>query len=160
MKFCPQCASVLKQGNVDGAQHLHCVNMACDFVQWNNPVPVVMALVQYQNKFIIAHNSLWSAEVYSFITGYLEQLEKPEQAVLREVKEELGLRGVLGRFLGHHMYLEKNQLIIAYEVLASGIIHLNHELDDYRLLSADEFIRYDFGPLYISRDVVQEWVNA
>ncbi|VAW75856.1 hypothetical protein MNBD_GAMMA12-634 [hydrothermal vent metagenome] len=159
MKFCPQCANVLKQADVDGAQHLQCINVDCDFVQWNNPVPVVMAFVKYQNKIIIAHHSLWPVEAYSFITGYLDEFEKPEQAVLREVKEELGLDGVLGRFLGHHMYLEKNQLIIAYEVAASGIVHLNHELDDYRLLSAKEIVHYDFGSLAIPREVVQQWAH-
>jgi len=157
MKFCPQCGSALKKCEIDDAIRMQCIRDNCSFVQWNNPVPVVMALVEYKKKFILAHNVLWPKGLYSFITGYLDQFEKPERAVLREVKEELGLDGVVGRFLGHHLFREKNQLIIAYEVRATGDIQLNHELDKTLLLSNDEFCGYDFGPLYITRDVAQQW---
>ncbi len=160
MKFCPDCGGTLTKAEVDGVSRVQCARDHCQFVQWSNPVPVVMALVQYKNKFVIAHNTLWPKGLYSFITGYLDQFEKPEQAVLREVREELNLDGTLGRFLGHHMFLDKNQLIIAYEVFAIGELKLNHELDEYLMLSHDEFSRYDFNPLYISQDVVNQWRNG
>ena len=57
MKFCPECASLLELKRVDGAERKACASPECSFVHWDNPVPVVAALVQYQGKIVLARNS-------------------------------------------------------------------------------------------------------
>jgi len=159
MNYCPNCSAELKSYQIEGVERLKCSTAQCSFVHWNNPVPVVMALVQYNEQYIVAHNVVWPEGIYSFITGYVDEHELPDQAVLREVKEELGLEATLGRFLGHYMFKEKNQLIIAYEVIANGSLKLNHELSDVLYLSFDGLSQYNFGPLYITRQVLKEWMR-
>jgi len=157
MKFCPECGSKLSSKVIDGASRVICENSDCGFVHWNNPTPVVAALVKFNDKYIIAQNALWPKGVFSGITGYLEQGETPEHAVVREVKEELNLEGKIHRFLGHFDFKEKNQLIIAYEIHATGQLQINHELAEIKQLSAKELLEYDFHPLYITEGIIKVW---
>jgi len=157
MNFCQKCGSKLTTGIVDGEQRLACSSDSCDYVFWDNPVPVVAALVELDGEYIIARNRSWPKNIFSVITGYLEQGEIPEEAVIREVSEELGLQGTVRRFIGNYMFKEKNQVILCYEVSASGTIKTNHELAEIRRLSPRELSVYDFRPLYITEQLIQDW---
>ena len=44
-KFCPRCANPLAVGDFGGAQRLGC---SCGFVHWDNPLPVVAAIVEHE----------------------------------------------------------------------------------------------------------------
>jgi len=160
MKFCPNCANPLIKKYIDGSSKLACSNEACSFVYWNNPVPVVAALVEYNQTYIIARNVLWPKKIFSVITGYLEQNETPEDAVLREVSEELGLSGNIRRHIGNYTFREKNQVILCYEVEATGTITTNHELAEIRLLTPAELLEYDFSPLYITQNIIHDWAKT
>ena len=157
MKYCPECKSDLSNKYRDGEERLVCINEECNYVVWNNPVPVVAAVVELDGSYIIARNAEWPEGIFSVIAGYLEKDETPEQAVIRECEEELGLSGVVVRYIGNYSFFEKNQLIIAYEVKASGVIEINHELAEVILLSKIELQEYDFSPLEISESVVADW---
>jgi len=157
MKYCPDCGNILEAKWIDGAERYVCVHDDCQFVHWNNPVPVVAALVSHAGKFVIARNAKWPKGIFSVITGYLEQNEQPEQAVLREVKEELGLDGEIKRFIGNYVFTAKNQVILCYEVEATGQLQINHELAEFKLLSTEELIAYNFAPLKITENIISDW---
>lgn len=157
MKYCPKCGNRVKKQVIDGESRLVCLNSDCSYVHWNNPVPVVAALVEHDGKYILARNTKWPAGIYSFITGYLEYGEEVESAVLREVSEELGLEGEIVHYLGHYMFKEKNQLIMAFEVSAKGNLETNEELAEVKYVSKSELLAYDFHPLYITEKVVKKW---
>lgn len=159
MKYCPECGQELTLRIIDDIKRQTCHDNNCGFVYWNNPVPVVAALVEYNGQYIIARNAAWPKGIYSLITGYLEQNETPEEAVLREVHEELGLKGKIKQFIGHYSFNEKNQLIICYEIQAIGTIKLNHELSDFKQLSKDQLVEYDFSPLYVTEKIIQDWIQ-
>lgn len=99
-KYCPLCASALVETSVDGQNRLRCTDPACSYVLWNNPIPVLAAIVEHEGKIVLAHNRSWSPGLYSVITGFLESGEEPQQGVLREVTEELGLQGEISDFIG------------------------------------------------------------
>lgn len=160
MNFCPNCASRLSLRSIDGEERLACSDSACGFVFWNNPVPVVAVLVQHQNRYLIARNVAWPEGVFSFITGYLEQGETPEQCVIREVGEELGLNATDPRLIGNYYYDKKNQVLLCYEVKASGSLVTNHELAEVKCLTARELADYDFSPLYLTQRIISDWTGA
>lgn len=159
MKYCPVCASPLARRRVDEIERLACSAPHCQFVYWDNPVPVVAALVQYGDQVILARNVLWPDPLFSLITGYLERDETPEQAVLREVHEELGLDGQIQRFLGHYSFFKKNQLILGYWVQAHGKLKLGKEIAEVRLLKNLELSRYEFGDLKITAQIVNDFLK-
>ena len=96
-------------------------------------MPVVAAVVEHEGDLILARNKAWSTPFYALITGFLEKTDpSPEEAVAREVKEELGLDALSVHFIGHYRFERQNQLILAYHVPATGIITLGDELADYK----------------------------
>ena len=121
-KFCPTCTKPLQKAPVDGGpERLRCPDRACGFVLWDNPVPVVAAIVEHQGQIILARNKLWPPKMFALITGFLEKDDPhPEHGVLREVEEELGLKGKVAEFIGHYPFERMNQIIIAYHVVAEG----------------------------------------
>ncbi|VAW96267.1 hypothetical protein MNBD_GAMMA22-1272 [hydrothermal vent metagenome] len=159
MKYCPECKADIEIKSIDGEPRKVCSNTNCEFVFWNNPVPVVAALVELNGEYVIARNASWPEGVFSVIAGYLEAGETPEQAVIRELEEELGLSGNIQRYIGSYSFFEKNQLIIAYEVQAAGHIEINYELAQVKLLSDIELANYDFSPLEITAKIVSDWSN-
>ena len=158
MSYCPKCGGLLKLKMIDSTHRAACDKDKCGFVYWDNPVPVVAALVQYLGNYVIARNVKWPKGVFSLITGYLERGETPEQGVLREVTEELGLTGKVTRHIGNYSFVEKNELILCYEVAASGTVRINHELAELKQLSPTQLAEYDFGPLYITKSIVKDWI--
>ncbi|MDB9744119.1 NUDIX domain-containing protein [Fibrobacterales bacterium] len=160
MSFCSKCGSELSSKIIESKKQLACSNQNCDYVFWNNPTPVVAALVELNGEFLLAHNNSWPEGTFSMITGFVDALELPEDAVVREIKEELGLESSTMNFLGHYIFKEANQLIIAYHIIAKGEVCLNEELSDYKLVSKESLEVYNFEPFYITQEVVNDFVTA
>lgn len=137
-RFCPWCAAPLDEGQVDGEPRRLCTAAGCGFVHYDNPTPVVAAVVEYQGTVVLARNRGWPRSFYGLITGFLERSESPEQCVLREVAEELALQGAAASLIGVYPFERMNQVIIAFHVPATGSIVLNDELDDYKLVPPEQ----------------------
>lgn len=159
MKYCPECASTLEVRFVDGVERLVCTAPGCGFVHWDNPVPVVAALVQHRDKIVLARNSRWPEGMFSLVTGYLEKGETPEQAVAREVQEELGLDGEVQDFIGCYSLIEKNQLILAYWLTAIGELKTGDEIAEVKLLSREELTLWPFGRFALTATVAKWWLE-
>lgn len=160
MKYCPECASLLELSRIDGAERKACMSPGCSFVHWDNPVPVVAALVQLQGKVVLARNSQWPEGMFSLVTGYLERNETPEEAVVREVKEELGLNGEVEEFIGCYSFTEKNQVILAHWVIATGELETGDEIAEVKLLSREELSLWQFGRLALTSAIVKQWLET
>jgi NADH pyrophosphatase NudC (nudix superfamily) len=149
-RFCPRCAEPLAAGEFGGAPRLGC---ACGFVHWDNPLPVVAAIVEHDGGVILARNQAWAdPKMFGLITGFLEKGESPEDAVAREVKEELSLDATSVHFVGLYPFERRNELIIAYHVPAAGEVKLNEELADYRRIAPEKLKPWDFGTGLALRD--------
>jgi NAD+ diphosphatase len=127
----------------------------CGFIHYDNPTPVVAAVVEHNGKVVLAHNRARPQTLRSFyglITGFLERGESPEQCALREVKEELGLDATAATLIGVYLFEQMNQVIIAYHVPANGTITLNQELDDFRHVPLQECKAWPSGTGFALRD--------
>jgi len=152
--FCPICKSGL---SINPEGYLGCVDNTCNYVYYQNPTPVVAAIVEHQPKTVIlAHNRAWPQNFFGLITGFLEKNEHPAEAVLREVKEELDLDGEIGSFVGHYTFERMNQLIIAYHVKAKGTVTLNEELDEYKHVDFDKVKAWPAGTGYALKDFLED----
>jgi NAD+ diphosphatase len=134
--FCPQCAQPLQEREFDSVIRMACQDTQCSYVHWDNPVPVVAAVVEHEGEIILARNKAWKVPFYALITGFLEKSDpSPEEAIAREVQEELGLQAQGTHFIGHYAFARQNQIIMAYHVPATGVITLNDELADYKRIA-------------------------
>lgn len=157
-KYCFKCGSILYANKIDGQDRLCCLVRGCNYVFWDNPIPVVAAIVELVNQTVIlAHNRSWGNNVYGLITGFLEKREKPADAILREIKEEINLQATYAHFLGHYVFEEMNQLIIAYHVKASGIPKIsNDEIDSIKCIPIDKLKPWSLG----TGPVVRDWLAS
>lgn len=153
MKFCPVCQSELQRGG-DDAVRLVCSSVACKYVFWNNPTPVVAAIIEYLGQVLLVHNVEWPPKMLGLVSGFLEANEHPDEAVAREIKEETHLDTGALTFLGHYAFVEQNQLILAYAAECSGEIRLNEELDAYRLIAPEKLKPWEFG----TGPAVRDWL--
>jgi len=117
----------------------------CGFVHWDNPAPVVAALVERDGMIILARNHAWPEKMFGLITGFLERDESPEQAVAREVKEELNLDTQAAALIGVYPFPRKHEVLIVFHVEASGEIRLNEELAEVRLIETSQLRPWESG---------------
>ena len=160
-RFCPQCATplalVTKMEDGGPTERLRCP--ACDFVHWNNPTPVLAAIVECADRdgqVLLARNAAWPGHMYALITGFMEAGETPEGGIVREVLEETSLTVESTKLIGVWDFQRMNQIIIAYHVVARGEIKLSPELADYRLYAPGDIVCWPAGTGY----AVAEWLKS
>src|SRR5438445_9612531 len=152
MKFCPSCAAPLRPRAVEGGERLACSSKSCDYGFYDNPTPVVAALVEHKETVLLVRNKGWPDKWFGLVSGFLEKGESPEDGVLREVREELGLRGEIISFIGAYAFPEMNQVILAYHVRAQGEIELGEELAGVKAVPPDKLRPWPLGTGRAVRD--------
>jgi len=92
-KFCSYCGQKVIERTVEGRVHSCC--QKCDRIHYDNPFPAVAALVLNQdNQLLLVKRSVEPARgKWCLPGGFIEIDESIEEAVLRELEEETGLRG-------------------------------------------------------------------
>ena len=157
-KFCPNCATPLEliASLEDGGekQRMRCV--ACGWTHWNNPTPVLAAVIQYRDQILLARNAAWTHKMYALITGFMEAGETPEEGIAREVKEETMLDVDSLKLVGVYDFQRMNQIIVAYHAVAHGEITLSPELAEYRLYRPEDIKCWRAGTGY----AVADWLTA
>ncbi|KAB7590719.1 NUDIX hydrolase [Verminephrobacter eiseniae] len=153
-RHCTHCATALQAITApeDGGdkERLRCP--ACGWTHWNNPTPVLAAIVEIGGKVLLARNAAWPAKMFALITGFMEAGESPRQGIAREVKEETDLDVRSATLVGVYEFLRMNQVIIAYHVLAEGQVRLSAELADYRLYELADLRCWPAGTGYALAD--------
>jgi len=153
-KFCPQCATPLQLITQleDGGdkERLRCT--ACDFTHWNNPTPVLAAVIEYEGKILLARNAAWAGKMYALITGFMEAGETPQGGIAREIQEETNLTASELNLISVYDFQRMNQIIIAYHAVCSGEVKLSPELVDYKLYGFDEVMCWPAGTGYALAD--------
>jgi NAD+ diphosphatase len=153
-QFCPQCASPLQmvaaQEDAGEVQRLRCP--ACNWTHWNNPTPVLAAIVQYNGQILLARNAAWTGKVFALITGFMEAGDTPTGGIAREVKEETNLDCSEVNLVGVYDFQRMNQVIIAYHVVAQGEVKLSPELAEYKLFDYDKVKCWPAGTGYAMAD--------
>lgn len=131
-RFCPVCAAPLVLRPDDDAGQLRQMCPDGHWTHWDNPLPVLAALVEVDGKFLMARNAGWPETWFGLIAGFMERGETPEQGIARELKEETNLDAELVELIGVYEFIRKNELIIVYYVRATGQLQLSAELVEHR----------------------------
>ena len=138
-RFCPCCAAplALTVAQEDGGpkERLRCT--ACDFTHWNNPTPVLAAIVEIDGRILLARNAAWQNRMFALITGFMEAGETPEEGIRREIAEETGLHTTALKLVGVHDFQRMNQVLITYHARVEGSVKLSPELAEYKLIAPE-----------------------
>ena len=130
-KYCPMCRKVLELGVIEGKKRKFCPN--CNFVYYENPLPVAVAVAVKGKKFLLIKRGLAPRKgTWGSPSGFIEVGETPEEACLRELKEETGVSGRVIRLVDVRRIEDKevygDMLVLRYLV----------EAGDEKMIPGDE----------------------
>ena len=156
-RFCPTCATALQpiEQLEDGGLKVRLRCPACEWTHWNNPTPVLAAVIECADRdgqVLLARNAAWSGRMFALITGFMEAGETPEEGIAREVNEETSLEVLSLDLIGVYDFQRMNQVIIAYHALARGEVRLSPELSEYKLFAPADLVCWPAGTGYALAD--------
>ena len=114
-KYCPQC----KNDNLLFIDNHYWTCQQCDFVYFHNTAAAVAGIIEYDNKILLTVRAKEPGKgLYDLPGGFVDQNESLEQALSREVQEELGISITEWRYFVSlpNLYQYKN---ITYHTLDS-----------------------------------------
>jgi NADH pyrophosphatase NudC (nudix superfamily) len=153
--FCMRCGAALELRTTDRERQV-CGAEGCGWIFYDNPTPVVAAIVEYGDEHgdevILVRQAGWPEKMFGLVTGFLEKGESPEEGVLRELDEELGVKGEVVSLVGVYPFVQQNELIVAYHVRASGEIVLGEELEAFKRIAIAKLRPWPFGTGHAVRD--------
>jgi len=150
------CGKELLEKEIDGRQRKACSSQTCTFIHWDNPTPVVAAIVELDGKVILVRNKGWPEKMFGIVSGFLEKGETPDEGILREVNEELGLTGKIQSFIGYYSFIQMNQLLLVFHIVAHGEVVVGDELEEIRQVDPEKLRPWPFG----TGPAVKDWLEA
>jgi len=156
-RHCPHCATALRPLEMaeDGGPKTRLRCPACGYTHWNNPTPVLAAVIEMMDRdgqLLLARNAAWQGKFFGLVTGFMEAGESPEEGIAREVAEETALSVEKPTIIGVYDFQRMNQVIIAYHAVCEGDVRLSPELVDYRLFSPTSVRCWPAGTGYALAD--------
>ena len=150
-RFCADCATPLAAITLaeDGGDKTRLRCPACGYTHWNNPTPVLAAVIECTDRdgqVLLARNAAWPGRFFGLVAGFLEAGESPEDGIRREIAEETSLEVEALNLLGVWDFQRMNQIIIAYHAAARGEIKLSPELAEYKLIAPQDVKGWPQGP--------------
>lgn len=110
---------------------------------------IVKGIVKYEDKYLMVKrwydDRIANPYQWEFIDGKIEFGEAPEKAVIRHIKENLGIEAVINRILYTWSYMVGDvfHIGLCYECLGiQSEIILSEDLHEYRFIMQDELDQY------------------
>ena len=109
-RFCGSCGEPNKVSDKEHALTCH----VCNIHNYPRISPCVIVLVTRGDHCLLARNPSWPPNRFSAVAGYLEAGESAEQALHREVFEEVGVEIDNIRYVGSQSWPYPGQLMLGF----------------------------------------------
>ena len=141
---------------VDGSEHFPRTDPA-----------VIMLVTDGADRCVLGRQPIWPAGRYSTLAGFVEPGESAEQAVVREVVEETGLRVRDVQYRGSQPWPFPASLMLGFRAVCDGDATprpRDGELEDARWFDKDE-LRGQSGtllptPVSIAWRLITDWIDG
>ena len=114
---CPRCGEPTHPTNAGWVRH--CDNDDSDHFPRSDPAVIVL-VHDGGDRCLLGRQPMWPRGRYSTLAGFVEPGESLEQAVIREVEEESGVRVGDVRYRGSQPWPFPASLMLGFEALAIG----------------------------------------
>jgi NAD+ diphosphatase len=155
-RFCGRCATPTEPSPGERARRCP----ACGLIAYPRLAPAVIVLIERDGQALLARGRTFAMPMYSCIAGFVEPGETLEEAVRREVHEEVGVALAEVRYIASQPWPFPHSLMIGFEATwASGEI----EIDGTEIVDAGWY-RPDDLPMIppgmsIARTLIDRWVD-
>ncbi len=134
-KFCSSCGKETVFNSTEGAPDCEC----------NGPPrypiisPCIITLIHDKNRILLGRSKFFPANMFSTLAGFIEAGENAEEALAREVMEEVNVKVVNVKYYGSQSWPFPSQLMLGYFCeYQEGEIYLNDdELEEARWFDLD-----------------------
>jgi NAD+ diphosphatase len=166
-QFCPICGAATTPANsgevrrctADGSLHFPRTDPA-----------VIMLVVDDQDRALLGHQDAWPDGRFSTLAGFVEPGEAPEQAVIREVAEEVGVAVDEVSYAGSQPWPFPSSLMIGFfaHAATTEIKVDGEEISDARWFSrvdlrsavAEQEVVFLPGQISIARALIEHWYGG
>lgn len=135
-RYCGQCGSTMQQ--IDWEMAMHCSR--CNHRCYPRISPCIIVAIRHKEKLLLAQGKTHqSRQMYSTLAGFVESGETLEEAVHREIFEEVGLKVTNLRYFGSQPWPFPHSLMVGFlaDYLAGEIVVDGHEIIDAKWFDID-----------------------
>ena len=131
---------------------------------------VIMLVTDPDDRCLLARNAAWPGRRVSILAGFVDPGESAEQAVIREVAEETGIKVTNVRYVGSQPWPMPRSLMLGFraDAPAGQAIAVDHdELAEAYWFSRDELLAAIEAreialppPVSIARHIIESWFGG
>ena len=110
IKFCAHCGGTLIPNENDYGRKCG----SCGMTFYAPISPAVITAIEHDGKLLLAHNTAWPEDRYSIIAGFVEPGESLEDAVKREIREEVSTEVRNIKYFGSQTWPFPNSLMLGF----------------------------------------------
>lgn len=156
-EFCGRCGTPTQIDEKD--MMLKCPS--CGQVHYPRIAPAIIVAISKENELLMAQHSYHDTIRYALIAGFVEPGESIEEAVQREVLEEVGIKIKNIRYMKSQSWPFPNSLMLGFTAeYESGDIKVDgDEIVKAKWFKKDEITRYD-SDISISDWLIQNFIDT
>jgi NAD+ diphosphatase len=154
--FCGRCAAPLRTKKTERAKECP----MCGQLHFPRLAPAIIVLVERGPELLLARSRHFLPGMYSVLAGFVEPGESLEEAVVREVKEEVGIDIKDIKYLSSQPWPFPHSLMIGFTATyAGGEINLDDsEIEDAGWFTADHLPQIP-GKISIARKLIDSFLE-
>ena len=166
--YCSVCSKPTEPNRGGWSRACH----SCGAEHYPRVDPVVIMLAEHDGRLLLGRQPHYPPGRYSALAGFVEPGESLEDAVRREIREEVGIEVENLRYFGSQPWPFPNSLMIgAHAIALDDMLSIDtNELDDARWFTRDEVVAalaHDPAALFqapprsaIARTLLEAWVDG
>ncbi len=158
MEYCYNCGTKLELKHLEHEGMIPFCNKCNKFIFpiFNAAVSMIICDKDEKNILLIKQ---YSTNFYRFVAGYINKGESAEEAVYREILEEVGLKPIKIKPLKTSYYEKSNTLMYNYLAICDDInVVTNYEIDEFKWFPIEEAkealkdakLAYEFFSYYLN----------
>ncbi len=152
-RFCGRCGA--ETAPVPGELAKKCPR--CGLLHYPRLSPAIIVLVRDENRVLLARSPGFPPGMYSVLAGFVEPGESIEEAIRREVREEVGIEVANPRYFGSQPWPFPNSLMIGFTAdYAGGEL----EIDPAEIEDAGWYGPGDLPPLPPRVSIARAMIDA
>ena len=168
-KFCGSCG--FQNFSTEGGFVMKCSNDKCSKSHFPRTDPAIITLISFQDKVLLGRSPRFPESMYSTLAGFVEPGESLEQALEREVFEEVGIKVKNIKYFNSQPWPFPASLMLGFfaEAVNEQMIIDYNEIEDAHWFSINELKSLQHPSIdggfklprvdSIARRLIDTWIN-